>query len=57
MLVNDSALFVSFVLLWSMKKQGKQEKAKKTVKTKSNSEKAKKVNERRRRIVKNEEGQ
>ena len=56
-MVNDSALFVSFVLLWSMKKQGKQEKAKKTVKTKSNSEKAKKVNERRRRIVKNEEGQ
>ena len=45
MLVNDSTLFVSFVLLRSMEKQEKQGKAKKTVKAKRNSEKAKKVNE------------
>ena len=58
--VNDSAVFVSFVLGCSMEKQGKQAKAKKTVKTKRNSEKAKKAKEKQRGTVKtkkiNEEG-
>ena len=55
--VNDSALFVSFCFGLVNGETGKQGKAKKTVKTKKNNEKAKKVKEKRRRTVKNEEGQ